>query len=100
MIRRSRTSSVTLLLDEHPLEACFLLRSLTIAVLKTRVVWSALIARFGKDPGSPLHRHSSQFDQTLRDKSPLSDVWNRRSLDAHIPLRRFGELACRFIHPY
>lgn len=100
MIRRFRTPSVTLLLNNHPLEACFLLRSLTQNAHKTRVVWSALIARFGKDPGSPLHRHSSQFIQTLRDKSPLSDVWNRRSLDAHTPLRGFGKWACRLIHLY
>jgi len=45
MIRILRTSSVTFMLGDHPLEACLPLRSLTTVVLKTRVVPAALIGR-------------------------------------------------------
>ena len=57
--------------DDHPLalEACLRLRSLTIVVLKTRVVRSALIA-LGTDARPPLDRHFSQFDERL-EISPL-----------------------------
>ena len=104
MIRMTGASSVTALRNDHPLEACLLLRSLTIVVLKTRVVSSALIAKFGTHPHPPLHASSIvtplSFTNRL-EKSPLSVMSGTGEALTHTFLCGVSvSVACKFIHLY